>query len=67
MQMQPPKGNSLSKKNTSYDVELVRIGPPVFFTAHPFTQPPNPTFYNAFQSARHPRSAPSRGCIYVPM
>jgi len=35
----PPKGNSLCK-NTSYDVQIVKIGPP-FFTAHPFTQSPN--------------------------
>jgi len=52
-----PKGNSLCK-NTSYDVWIVKIGPPVFYTAHPFTQLPNPMLYNTFQSARHPQKRP---------
>jgi len=33
------KGNFL-RKNMSYDVQIVKIGPPVFCTAQPFTQPP---------------------------
>jgi len=32
---QPPKGNSLCK-NTSYDVQIVKVGPPIFCTAHLF-------------------------------
>jgi len=34
----PPKGNSLHK--TSYDVKIVKIGPPLFYTAHSFIQTP---------------------------
>jgi len=36
-------------QNTSYDVQIVKNGPAVFCTAHPFTQPrKNPMLYNAF-------------------
>jgi len=48
-----PKGKDLCK-DTSYNVQIVNIGPLVFCTAHPFTHPQNPMLYNAFQSARHP-------------
>jgi len=36
-----------------------------FCKAHPIIQPPNPMLYNAFQSARHPKSAHSHGGIYT--
>jgi len=54
------------KKNTSYDTQIVKTGPPAFCTAHPFTQPPKSL--NAFQSARHPKSPPSHGAptVYTP-
>jgi len=35
---QSRKGTSL-RRNTSYDTEIVKIGPTVFCAAHPFTQP----------------------------
>jgi len=62
-QVQPsrtPKSNSLLK-NTLYDVQIVKIGPLVFAQLTLLFNPPNPTLYNAFQSARHLKSAPSRG------
>jgi len=36
----PLKGISLYR-STSYDVEIVKIRPPVFYTAHSFTQSPD--------------------------
>jgi len=60
----PPKGNSLHK-NTSYDVQTVKIGPPFLHARH-FTQPQNPMLYNAFQSARPTKSAPSSEGICTP-
>ena len=40
---------------------------PFFCSAHPFTQPPSPMLYSAFQSASYPRSGPSHVGIYVPV
>jgi len=45
----------------SYDVQIIEIGPPIFL---PNTQ--NAMLYNAFQSARHPKIAPSRGTSTFP-
>jgi len=42
------------------------IDPPVFCTAHPFTQPQNPMLYNAFNQLDTPKIAPSHGGIYTP-
>jgi len=56
-----PKGNYLHK-HTSYDIQIVKIGP-----AQRFTQPPNPMLYNAFQSPYNPNSAPYSGGIYIRM
>jgi len=35
-------------KNTSQDVQIINTDLPVFCTAHPSTQTPNPMLYNAF-------------------
>ena len=44
-----PQGNSLHR-NTSYNVWIVTIGPPVFYTARPTpTQPQNLMLYYAVQ------------------
>jgi len=64
-----PKSNSLCK-NMSYDSQIVKICPPIFdfCTAHHFTQAPNPQssmLCNAFQLARHPKSAPFHKGIYT--
>jgi len=38
-----------------YNKVLVLRSVHPFCISHPFTQPPNPILYNAFQSARHPK------------
>jgi len=51
------------EQNTSCDVHIVTYQ---FSTAaHHLPNPQNRTLYNAFQSAKHPQSAPSRGGIYT--
>ena len=50
--LRPLKGNSLHK-NTPYDVQIVKIIPPIVCTADNFTQPQNPKLYNGFQTAKH--------------
>ena len=65
-----PNRQLFLQKNTSYDVQIVKIGSPFFCTAHHFTQPQNPMLYSAFQSAIHSKSTPSCGStshiIHVP-
>jgi len=39
-------------KNTSYDVQIFKIGSPVFCTTNHFANPQNPMLYKAYQSAR---------------
>jgi len=39
MQTSRPPEDSFLHKTMSYDIEIVKIGPPVFCTARPFTQP----------------------------
>ena len=64
MQMQlsrPPKGNSLCK-NTSYDVGvyIVKIGPPVFCTGHPFSFTQSLKYYalQCFSIGQTPQKCP---------
>jgi len=45
-------------RNTSHGVQTVKIGPPVFCTAHPFTQPQNPMLN------RHPKVFHSVGHLH---
>jgi len=52
-----PKGKVLlpqKNTNTSYDVQIVKIGPPVFAQLTLLLNPQNPRLYNAFQSVIHP-------------
>jgi len=48
----PPRGNSL-RKNTSYDVRMIKICPRVFTQPTLLPNPRNPMLYNALQSAGH--------------
>ena len=64
----PPKGNSLHK-NMSYDVQIVKIGSPVFCTMHSLPFYPSPKilcftilFSNQLDTVK---SALSRGDIYI--
>jgi len=65
-------------QNMSYDVWIVKIGLPFFAQVTPQSSPnsspspPNPMLYNAFQSDRYSKSAPSHGSftshvIHVPL
>ena len=55
-----PKRQLLAqKRNMMYRYRSLRSVYPFFCTAHPSNQPRNPMLYNAFHSARHPKSAPS--------
>jgi len=52
--MVTPKGNSLHK-NVSYDVQIVKVGRPIFAQLTLLLSPSNPVLYNAFEYARHPQ------------
>jgi len=51
----PQKATPCAK---NIDVQIVKIGPPVFLHSSPFYPTQNPTLYNAFQLARHPQKCP---------
>jgi len=66
----PQKATLLAQKHASYDEQIARS----LWSVQPFfaqlillSNPQIPMFYNAFQSARHPKSAPSRSSICIPM
>ena len=61
----PAKGNSLHK-NTSYDLYIVKIRPPVSLHSSPFYPTPKSGALRCFQSARHPQKCSFPWGIYTP-